>query len=73
MKKKKCFSVLSNIFIIISFAALAIGASFHGYRIHPEHEETYMLGITMGITMISAFIIFLLAGIVCRILASKKS
>ena len=41
MKKKKCFSVLSNIFIIISFAALAIGASFHGYRIHPEHEETY--------------------------------
>ena len=68
----KQLKIIANIFWGIAFVALAVGASFHGYRIHPEQEETYQLGVTMGITMISVFAVFFLAGIVCRILTKKK-
>lgn len=67
----KRLKLLSNIFLIISVVSLAVGTSFHGYRIHPEHAETYNLGVTMGIAMIIAFAVFLCAGIVCRIIAKK--
>lgn len=67
----KRLKLLSNIFLIISVVSLAVGASFHGYRIHPEHAETYNFGVTMGTTMIIAFAFFLCAGIVCGIIAKK--
>ncbi|MEE1079304.1 MAG: hypothetical protein UIC64_09695 [Agathobacter sp.] len=68
----KNLKLISNILLTVSLVALTIGASFHGYRIHPENEAHYQLGVTMGIVMISIFAIFLCVGIVCRILARRK-
>ena len=62
---------ISNISFVISVAALAPGAAFHGYRMHPENEVNYQLGVTMGIVMISIFAVTLGVGIVCRILRKK--
>lgn len=65
MKKLKiawicCFAVAA--------AALAVGASFHGYRINPDDAEKFKLGVAMlGIFAVSAA-----AGIVLFILWKKK-
>ena len=49
--------------LIICFVSLAVGASFHGIRMHPENVEAYSLGCTMGIIMASvaaiAFVVFI--------------
>lgn len=60
------------VFFVISLVALVVGASFHGYRIHPENVEKYNLGITMGISMIWIFGVFLILGIVLYIIYKKK-
>ena len=65
------FNRISNISFVISVAALVTGSAFHGYRMHPENETNYQLGVTMGIVMISIFAITLGVGIVCRILRKK--
>ena len=49
MKQKKLWIIP----LIICILALVIGASFHGYRIHPENVQTYNIGVTMGISMAS--------------------
>jgi hypothetical protein len=49
--------------LIICLISLAVGASFHGLRMHPENAEAYSLGCTMGIIMASvaavAFVTFI--------------
>ena len=72
MNKKNLKLLYLNSFII-SFIALIVGASFHGYRIHPENVSHYNLGVKMGILMIIIFIVFLLIGLVCLILYLKKN
>lgn len=57
---------------LLAIICLVIGASFHGYRIHPENDEKYNIGVTMGITMLSAFVVFLLTGIVAFIVDRKR-
>lgn len=69
MKKIRICYITS---FIVSLIALIIGASFHGYRIHPENVENYNLGVTMGISMISVFGIFLLIGIFLLYIYKKK-
>lgn len=64
--------VLSRISYIISAISLIVGASFHGYRMHPEDLEKYNLGVTMGIIMMSAFVFFLLVGIILAIIQRKN-
>ena len=44
--------IVSRVFYIIAVVSLAIGASFHGYRMHPENVVKYNIGVTMGIVMI---------------------
>ena len=60
MKLKK----IGIIAVIVSILSLIIGASFHGYRMHPEDVQTYNIGVAMGIAMASiagiSFVIFLL-------------
>jgi len=67
MNKKK----MSRVFYIIAVVSLVIGAAFHGYRMHPEDTAKYNIGVTMGIVMISIFVISLILGIVLTILARK--
>lgn len=47
----------------ICLVSLAVGAAFHGLRMHPENAEAYSLGCTMGIIMASvaaaAFVTFI--------------
>ncbi len=69
MKKGRICSIIS---LIISAAALIIGASFHGYRIHPENVENYNLGVTMGILMIILFIVFLVIGLILLAIYKKN-
>lgn len=57
----------------ISLVALIIGASFHGYRMHPEQVEKYELGVNMGISMITVFALFLLIGIILIVIDKKKN
>jgi hypothetical protein len=49
--------------LIICLISLAVGASFHGLRMHPENAEAYSRGCTMGIIMASvaavAFVTFI--------------
>lgn len=56
--------------LVISIIALAIGASFHGYRIHPENIDNYNIGVTMGISMASlagiSFIVFIIMYVVYK-------
>jgi len=68
MNKKK----VSIILYIIAVVALAIGASFHGFRMHPEDVAKYNIGVAMGIVMISIFVLSLIAGIILTILARKE-
>ena len=49
--------------------SLVIGASFHGYRMHPEDVAKYNIGVTMGIVMISLFAISFIVAIIFTILA----
>ncbi|MBP8715588.1 MAG: hypothetical protein KBH85_09390 [Lachnospiraceae bacterium] len=60
MKLKK----IGIIALIVSILSLIIGASFHGYRMHPEDVQTYNIGVAMGIAMASiagiSFVIFLI-------------
>jgi len=51
---------------------MVTGASFHGYRMHPEDVTKYNIGVTMGIVMISVFVISLIAGIIMTVLAGKE-
>lgn len=69
MKKIKTCSVVS---FAISIVALVVGASFHGYRSHPENVSNYNLGVTMGIAMISVFAVFLIIGLILLIISRKK-
>ena len=64
--------ILSRVFYIIAVVALVTGASFHGYRMHPEDAAKYNIGVTMGIVMISIFAVSLIVGIVLTILARKE-
>lgn len=66
-KLKICY----RIFFSISLLSLIIGASFHGYRIHPENIENYNIGTTMGMVMIILFTIFLILGIIMRVVYKK--
>lgn len=56
----------------LAVVSLIVGASFHGYRIHPENVEHYNIGVTMGITMIIVFMIFLVAGILLTLIEKRK-
>ena len=60
MKLKK----IGIIALIVSILSLIIGASYHGYRMHPENVQTYNIGVAMGIAMASiagiSFVIFLI-------------
>ena len=57
---------------ILAIVALAIGMAFHGYRMNPEDEEKYRLGVNMGMSMIIVFAVLLTAGIVIRIISNKR-
>lgn len=57
---------------VLALCALVIGASFHGYRIHPENVEHYNIGVMMGIIMITLFAVFLVAGIVLSVIYKNK-
>jgi len=59
--------LLSRIFYIIAIVSLLIGASFHGFRMHPEDVAKYNLGVTMGIVMISIFVASLLVAVILTI------
>lgn len=39
--------------LAVSILTLVVGASFHGYRIHPENVHKFHIGVAMGITMAS--------------------
>lgn len=69
MKKLKVCCILS---FVLSAVALTVGASFHGYRIHPENVENYNIGIAMGTYMLSAFGLFLIVGLILLIIYKKK-
>lgn len=71
MKNK--IKIKRNIAFAISILALVFGASFHGYRIHPENVEKYNFGVLMGIIMIILFIIFLLIACGLQIYSKKKN
>ena len=70
---KKNLKLLYLNSLIISFIALVVGASFHGYRSHPENVINYNLGVKMGILMIIIFIVFLISGLVFLALYLKKN
>lgn len=48
------------------------GASFHGYRINPDDDEKFKLGVAMGVSMLGIFAVFAAAGIVLFMLRKKK-
>jgi len=64
--------IMSRVFYIIAVVSLVTGASFHGYRMHPEDAAKYSIGVTMGIVMISIFVVSLIVGIILMILARKE-
>jgi len=64
--------IMSRVFYIIAVVSLVIGASFHGFRMHPEDVTKYNIGVTMGIVMISIFVISVITGIAMTILAGKE-
>ena len=68
MKKKKMLSIP----LIISIIALVVGASFHGFRIHPENVENYNLGVVMGITMASIAGISFIAFVILLVIDKRR-
>lgn len=56
--------------LVICIMSLAVGALFHGYRMHPENASKYKIGVTMGISMVSvaaiSFIIFTILYVIYR-------
>lgn len=50
MNKRHRIKISSRICYGLAAVSLIVGASFHGYRIHPENVEHYNIGVTMGIT-----------------------
>ena len=56
----------------LAVVSLIVGASFHGYSIHPENVEHYNIGVTMGMAMIIAFMIFLATGILLTFIEKRK-
>jgi len=62
---------MSRVFYIIAVVSLGMGAAFHGFRMHPEGAAKYSIGVTMGIVMISIFVVSLIVGISLTILARK--
>lgn len=63
---------LSRISFGLAVVSLIIGASFHGFRLHPENAAHYNIGVTMGVTMIVAFAFFMLIGIILYIFGKRK-
>lgn len=72
INKRHRIKITSRICYGLAVVSLIVGASFHGYRIHPENVEHYNIGVAMGITMIIAFMIFLVAGILLTFLEKRK-
>ena len=72
INKHHRIKIFSRICYGLAAVSLIVGASFHGYRIHPENVEHYNIGVTMGIAMITAFLIFLLAGILLTFIGKGK-
>lgn len=70
--KKNNFKLWSRICFGLSALCLAVGASFHGYRMHPENAQGYRLGVTIGITMIVSFALFFLTGIILTMIGKRK-
>ena len=66
-KLKKIWIIL----FVMAGLSLVTGASFHGFRMHPEDASLYNLGVTMGIVMITLFAFFLLAGIIVMIVDKR--
>lgn len=64
--------IISRICYGLAVVSLIVGASFHGYRIHPENVEHYNTGVTMGIAMLITFMIFLVVGIMLTFLGKRK-
>ncbi|MDO4460744.1 MAG: hypothetical protein Q4C42_11825 [Clostridia bacterium] len=62
---------MSYMFFSMSPVSLAVGASFHGLRMHPENPAEFRLGVAMGIAMIILSTVFICLGIFCRIKAKK--
>ena len=73
INKHHRIKIFSRICYVLALVSLIVGASFHGYRIHPENVEHYNIGVTMGITMIIVFIIFLVAGILLTLIEKKDA
>ena len=59
--------------LAVCVLSLAVGASFHGLRIHPENAAGYQLGRTMGIVMASIAGVALIAFIVLFMLYRKTN
>lgn len=70
-KTTKIIKILSYVSFSLAVVSLIVGASFHGFRMNPENEETYSLGVNMGISMICLFAFFLVAGIILFLLSRK--
>lgn len=47
INKRHRINISSRICYGLSVVSLIVGASFHGYRIHPENVEHYNIGVTM--------------------------
>ncbi|MFA6862196.1 MAG: hypothetical protein WCR56_07515 [Bacilli bacterium] len=69
MKKEKIIGFISCGLALI---CLIVGASFHGFRLDSSNQEKYQLGVDMGISMLSLFVLFLVFGITVFILLCKK-
>ena len=62
MKLKK----IGIIALIVSILSLIIGASFHGYRMHPEDVQTSNIGVAMASIAGISFVIFLIVLLICK-------
>ena len=70
--KRNNLKIARRICYGLAVISLIVGASFHEYRIHPENVEHYNTGVTMGITMVIAFMIFLVAGILLTFIEKRN-
>lgn len=66
------FRKYSYICYILAAISVIVGASFHGYRMHPEDITTYTMGVTMGISMISLAIAFIISGFACSFFYRRR-
>lgn len=68
----KRLKICYKISFVISLTALVVGSLFHRYRLHPENTSNYNLGVSMGISMLSMFLLFLVVGILLLIIYRNK-